>query len=166
MYRKKDPKKLKDAKKTILKFWGNWKKCLENIPEDERVLVRILKFLKSGGEFKKAINLIPHDLKEIYILSYLSYLWNLEASKIIKKKKHVLVNTSIGGLAFPKETIINQKLKVDMPPGVEYPNFQKRDLIAKVGQLRYFIQKDNILLEFILNGGSYATTLLKAVFEK
>ena len=166
LYRKKDPKKLKDAKKTILKFWGDWKKCLENVPEDERVLVRILKSLKDNGDFKRAIDLVPRDLKEIYILSYLGYLWNLEASKIIKKKRHVLVGTSIGDLAFPKEIMLNQKVKINMPSEVKYSNFEKRDLIAKVGKLSYFIQKDSVLLEFVLGSGSYATTLLKAIFEK
>ena len=171
LYRKKDKKEIKESKKLILKNWGNWEKCLTFVLKGDFVSQKIIKFLQKGKSFEKVLRLIPKELLEMYVLSYLSFLWNKNVSEYIQKWKHVFVKTGMGELAFPREIIPSKKIIIiEIPKKIgvllKKISFPQRKMLAPVRNLKYTYEKKNLILTFSLMKGCYATTLLKTLFEK
>ncbi len=166
LYRKKDSSETKKRKRFFLENWGNWKKCSE---VKDSVSRKMFLALQQGKSFEFVLKMIPKELLELYILSYVSYLWNKKASQYIEQFNHVLVKTEIGVLAFPKEVIPEKMISAEIPQKsyalTNKITFPKRKLFVKTNIVRH-LKENKIILDFSLPSGAYATTLLKALFEQ
>lgn len=81
-YTRNESKRVKDEKRLILCKWDSLQETRPRIPE----LKRVVEAYNSSGSWLIAFRAIPEKLREIYISSYQSYLWNECVKKILRKK--------------------------------------------------------------------------------
>ncbi len=100
-----EPRKIKDEKKNIL---NNWKNIQDfNVKSISTSLLRpVINEYQKTKDWLSAYKKISSSLREIYISSYQSYLWNecikLVLRQFIDKKKLYSIPYSVGSLLFYK----------------------------------------------------------------
>lgn len=114
---KEDNRKVKMFKKICEERWGDWSECLKfATPEFKKILL----FLSDNpNDFKNAIKQIDHEMLNLYLLAYQSYLFNEMLNLVIKKfgEEIVEMGYSVGRYLFYHslvKTDFVKKLKIPM----------------------------------------------------
>ncbi|OHB75802.1 MAG: hypothetical protein A2Z34_07165 [Planctomycetes bacterium RBG_16_59_8] len=80
-----DQKRERAIKKTIAARWGDWTTCKAELPRSsERSIVTYL--VDHPTDFRRAFDLINHNLKVLYLSAYQSYLWNRILSAFLEQR--------------------------------------------------------------------------------
>lgn len=101
-YTKHENKKRKDEKKRIAEKWSE----IKTLKTENRLFSEILEEYKKRNDWLSAYRKIPHNLREIFVSAYQSYLWNecvkLTLKKCIHNKKLYTSKYNLGELVFYK----------------------------------------------------------------
>ena len=99
-YQKSEPKKIKDEKRKILSSWND----ISNVRVYNKAFAVVVNEYLKTSDWREAYRKIPAHLREMFVNSYQSYLWNECVKELIKKvvekKKLYSVEYSIGALLF------------------------------------------------------------------
>jgi len=113
--------------KTLLEtHWGDWRRCLELVPQEGRPAIEHL--CRSPKDFKAAVYLVPRPLLELFINAYQAWLWNEIMAALLADLKVPIrpLDYSHGTLAFYDELTPTQakylsKLVIPAPgPDAEF----------------------------------------------
>jgi len=129
------------------------------------------------NDFIGALNKIPKRTLWLFCHAYQSYLWNLKVHDYLKNFKHKHIKI-LKKLAVPLEKIKNKKIplpkfgKIKQLPNLELKP-KKRDLFMNLSDFRlYKLEPDELnknkmkfKISFTLGKGSYATVLIKCLFN-
>ncbi|NPB06828.1 MAG: tRNA pseudouridine(13) synthase TruD [Aquificae bacterium] len=66
----------KRLRRTLLKRWGDWESFLRVMPAGSKPERELVKALKRGLSFKEAFNVLPKNVRLMFVFAYQSYLWN------------------------------------------------------------------------------------------
>jgi tRNA pseudouridine13 synthase len=64
----------RDEKRLLREQWGNWQACRQRLTGDRQRICALL--AASGGDFRRAIAQLPHELRSLWLAAYQSHLWN------------------------------------------------------------------------------------------
>ncbi len=164
----------------------NFKECLKVYPRNMHYERRMIKEYLKSNDYKKAFNVLPPQLKCMFVNAYQSYLFN----EIINKryeygfkplKGDILKDNIPTGAVFgykiklsdgiqgeiereviKKENIDLKKFKIE-----NFGNFQgdRRKMIMKVYDFKYWMEDNAIVLSFKLEKGNYATSVLREIIK-
>ncbi len=151
-------------------------KITNNIPPD------LLTKLENAFDYKEVFKTINPKKVSFFVSSYNSFLWNTQASLIVKKytksKCHSFEN--VGRLHLPVDYLF-QCPHICEVKGYEFmtekfsiqPKTNERNLIVATTMYAHNLEKDKlhknkkkITLSFFLPTGSYATMIIKQIFLK
>jgi tRNA pseudouridine13 synthase len=100
--------KIKSDKKTILENW----KDLRKVRPVTGILAKVVEVYNFSKDWTKAFTAIPHNLRELYMSAYQSYLWNECIKAVLKDKvRHerlVPIKYDLGELVFYKRLEENE----------------------------------------------------------
>ena len=74
--------KIKSDKKAIFENW----KDLSKVHPSTGILAKVVEVYNSSKDWTKAFKAIPHNLRELYMSAYQSYLWNECVKAVLKDK--------------------------------------------------------------------------------
>ena len=111
--RRFDNQQLKRFKEEMLRNWGKF-----NFKVNKSLAKRIIERYKRTDSWLQAYKAVQPKLREMFVSTYQSYLWNECAKKMIRKivnKKYVYdIPYSIGSLAFYKSLDNEEKRKISV----------------------------------------------------
>ncbi len=94
--------KIKSDKKAILENW----KDLSKVRPSTGILAKVVEVYNSSKDWTRAFRAIPHNLRELYMSAYQSYLWNECIKAVLKDKiRHeriIPIKYDLGELLFFK----------------------------------------------------------------
>jgi len=182
--------KTKKLRQFIKAHWENWEKCLEEIEKKQMQRTAegtIIKHLAETNDYKGAFRKTYKGIREIFFSAFQSYIWNECIKQMITGDTYQIIYEAgklkfsrdwkpIEGtfpLAAPevKNPLIEKVLK---KTGMKLEDFQtdehkfvarERAITVKPENLEMKKEEDKIILEFYLPKGSYATIIIKALFE-
>ncbi|BBL45819.1 tRNA pseudouridine synthase D [Nanobdella aerobiophila] len=183
-----------EARKYLKEHWGDFKNALSLFPNYLDIERGILGYLIREKNYYRALKYIPKRLLKMYIHSYQSYLWNEELSYILKNnncnskinnkiqelyickdniekfmdKKLELIGFDMKNKNFHKDILDREGLKIENLYNKDKPSLSlystERYILSEVKDVDYKI-KNNIVIEFILGKGSFATIYIKHLFS-
>ncbi|MFM7927199.1 MAG: tRNA pseudouridine(13) synthase TruD, partial [Pirellula sp.] len=74
----------KEQKEILRTYWGQWEKCKAMLDRSHRRSI-VTYLLDHPVDFKRALALVRHDLRSIYIAALQSWVWNRWVSKLIER---------------------------------------------------------------------------------
>lgn len=184
---------VKKARQTLLDT-NDPEEALKFFPKRMVFERKILEYLNDNpNDFLGAFNLLPRNLRRIFIHGYQSYLWNLSLSERIRRDPlypqpyDVFENGEpvlpIIGFAtkfadnsmsdfmkvlLEKEGITRSDFRAKAVPGLTFPGSNRTITIKQQNfsvELEENDQKLRVLLQFSLQSGSYATVVLRELMK-
>lgn len=164
-----------------------FKEAAGQIKQSQRIVDMYLQ--SNPTDFVGAIRSLPKKIMQMYIHAYQSFLFNELLKKEIEKTDYFEVEYAAGVLFFPKIELANTKLpligfgteenveKVLVSEGITLRDFimkQIPELSSEGAEREAFIEPKDLevkkidngyLVSFSLPAGSYATVVIKAMFE-
>lgn len=142
---KTENRRIKEEKRNILKNWGN----LLNIKVKSRPLAAVVEEYKKSKNWLKAYKKIPHNLREIIISAYQSYLWN-ECIKevfldVLNKKKLYTIPYNVGRLLFYKNLSEEDVIKIPKTFKTISENMEPNDFEKWI--INRVLKKEGIAIE-------------------
>jgi tRNA pseudouridine13 synthase len=158
-------------KRGLPNYFGKQRFGLNNNQEIGKLLVK-RKYSEASGRIGKSLDSIDRKELKFFIHAYQSFLFNRLLDDYVKLQKSFSGELPILGSETKK--IDNMLKKIMEEEGITPKDFEFRDLRIKctgsmrpafvsVKNLNYKIEGDNIMLEFTLPPGSYATIVLREV---
>lgn len=81
----RDSRPVKDFKKISEAHWGDWDTLFAAAPQPSNYR-SVLTFLRDHpSDYRKALNLIPHQLLSLYLSAYQSHIWNRIAGQYLQE---------------------------------------------------------------------------------
>ena len=159
---------------------NDWKRAYEQIKVTDNIPSEVVVKTRNITDFKKIFKSLNPKKIFFFVSSYNSFLWNTQASLIVKKhtksKYHSFEN--VGRLHLPVGHLF-QCPHICEAEGYEFmaekfsvqPKINKRNLIVATTMYAHNLEKDElhknmkkITLSFFLPTGSYATMIVKQFF--
>ncbi len=158
----------------LRKKWGDWSGIREIIPKFRRGAPEwlLINNLCSGSSFEDAVLQLPKEFLRLWIDAYQSYLFNLTLSEIIKRnieaKRVPLVAYNLKLEKWGEiGKIISQIMKRESLSLLDLkirkklrPKVRLRKVYMGIEDLKIKREKRDLILEFFLERGSYATVFL------
>lgn len=95
----------KKEKSVLRQHWGDWKRCLEQLPRGPARNV-VAHLAAKPGDFRGALERLPPELRSLYLSAYQSHLWNhMLADWLydhVAAKDLTAVTLRLGDLPMPK----------------------------------------------------------------
>ena len=149
----------------ILNCWGNWRRCLIETPQHmkwERIVIEHL--IYHPNDFKGAFMKMPKRMLKFYLNAYQAWVFN----RVLKKYKNPPQYLPLVGSNVKFDDVTKEVLEGD---GLSREDFsepvlgikiigRKRKSITYPKNLKYRIKGVNLWIQFILEKGVYATTIL------
>jgi len=145
-YLKSERKKIKDEKR---KIHANWKN-LELINVENKIFKSVITEYIKTKSWIEAYKKIPRNLKEMFVNSYQSYLWNECIKEVLKriigKERLYNIKYNIGSLVFYKKLIDAEIKKIPLnfqtiSPSMNFLSEFEEEIIKSI------LYKENIRLE-------------------
>ncbi|MBU0999130.1 tRNA pseudouridine(13) synthase TruD [Patescibacteria group bacterium] len=166
--------------KSIMK--NNWKQAYDQLKITNNITQEVGLKTNEVSDFKKVFASMNPKKVSFFVSAYNSFLWNAEASLVIKKhtKSKICLFENVGKLYLPTDylfqcphiceaggyELIAENLSVQSKPN-------KRNLLVATNMYAHDLEPDElyknkkkITLSFYLPTGSYATMIVKQLFLK
>ncbi len=164
--------------KAIVK--NNWKQAYEQLKITNNITKKVASKTKDISDFKKVFESMNPKKGSFFVSAYNSFLWNTEASSVIKKNTKSKNSSfeNVGQLYLPTDYLF-QCPHICEAGGYEFitENFSvktkpnKRNLLVATNMYAHDLESDElhknkkkITLSFFLPTGSYATMIIKQLF--
>lgn len=164
--------------KSIVK--NNWKQAYEQLKITNNITEKIGSKIKNISDFKKVFESMNPKKVSFFVSAYNSFLWNAQASLVIKKhtKSRNCLFKNVGRLYLPTDYLF-QCPHICEAGGYELiaenfsvqPKPNKRNLLVATNMYAHDLESDElhknkkkIILSFFLPTGSYATMIVKQLF--
>lgn len=181
------------ARKFLSENWGKFNEAIKYFPKYLDIEIAILNSLIKRVDYKRALKSLHKRLVKLFLHSYQSYIWNISLSEYIRenydgdKKINIKIADlyitdkidELKGKYWPligynlKNEFIEKILERDgINTNMLYFEDRRsytlissdRKILENVYELNYKIEDNNVILEFKLNRGSYATMFIKHLF--
>ena len=163
-YKKSENKDLKKDKREILSKWPE----LSNANVKNKTLKAIIDEFLKHNDWEKAYTRIPSHVRELHKHSYESYQWNENVKNLIKNLEATYsIKYNAGTLLFYKKISENEIIKI--PPVIDGRNVIVKPTNFTISEpLNDELSKHRfkINVSFDLLKGSYATIIIKRIFNK
>ena len=156
----------------LQKDWGNWRKGLLNTPQRmiwERIVLEHLMYHKNDyfGAFMK----IPKRMRRLYLNAYQSYVFN----EVLKRYKNPPETLPLIGFEVKFDPITENFLEEEGLSKEDFKEMKMKDIqlrgrrrktIVYPKDLKYRILKNDLIVEFFLEKGVYATVFLDLLLNQ
>jgi len=166
--------------KAIVK--NNWKQAYEQLKITNNITQNVRSKTKNISDFKEVFSAINPQKVSFFVSAYNSFLWNAQASLVVKKstKSRNYLFENVGKLYLPTDYLF-QCPHIYEAGGYELitenllvkSKLNKRNLLVATNMYAHDLEPDEIhknkkkiTLSFYLQTGSYATMIVKQLFLK